>query len=152
MRSAVANSSIYNRIREKEDYMMRIFSLEIANHLTEKGEECLKSGSYAHSRENVAQALMLNPNYTHLQSIINGIDKLITQRTSAQKVSEANQAMKIGRYKYAQFSERKIVLIFIRLGFLVVIVQTSRVSSFSINAWVSCENWEEKISCPHQKL
>jgi hypothetical protein len=112
MRSAVANSSIYNRIREKEDYMMRIISLEIANHLTEKGEECLKSGSYAQSRENFAQALKLNPNYTHLQSIINGIDKLITQQTSAQKVSEANQAMKIGRYKYAnQLFQEAVALV-----------------------------------------
>ena len=101
MRSAVTNSHIYNRIREKEDYMMRIISLEIANHLTEKGEDCLKNGSYQQSRENFAQALKLNPNYIHLQSIIQGIDKLITQQTSAQKVSEANQAMKVGRYKYA---------------------------------------------------
>lgn len=112
MRSAVTNSSIYNRIREKEDYMMRIISLEIANHLTEKGEECLKSGSYAQSRENFAQALKLNPNYVHLQSIISGIDKLITQQTSAQKVSEANQAMKIGRYKYAnQLFQEAVALV-----------------------------------------
>jgi hypothetical protein len=101
MRSAVVNSHIYIRIREKEDYMMRIISLEIANHLTEKGEECLKSGLYAQSRENFAQALKLNPTYVHLTSIISGIDKVITAQSSAQKVSEANQAMKVGRYKCA---------------------------------------------------
>lgn len=112
MRSAVVNSPTYNRIREKEDYMMRIISLEIANHLTEKGEECLKSGSYTQSRENFAQALKLNPNYIHLQSIIQGIDRLITQQTSAQKVSEANQAMKIGRYKYAnQLFQEAVALV-----------------------------------------
>ncbi|KAJ1433175.1 hypothetical protein B484DRAFT_16316 [Ochromonadaceae sp. CCMP2298] len=37
MRSAVVNSPLHQRIREKEDYMMKIISLEIANHLTEKG-------------------------------------------------------------------------------------------------------------------
>lgn len=38
LRSAVPNSATYSRIREKEENMMRIISLEIANHLTEKGE------------------------------------------------------------------------------------------------------------------
>eukprot|EP00981_Chlorochromonas_danica_P008218 scaffold2066_cov229-Ochromonas_danica.AAC.2 len=112
IRSVVPNSSIHSRIREKEDYMMRIISLEIANHLTEKGEECLKSGMYTQSREHFAQALKLNPNYIHLQSIIAGIDKVITAQTSAQKVSEANMAMKLGRYKHAnQLFKEAIALV-----------------------------------------
>ncbi|RYG70077.1 hypothetical protein EON64_01160 [archaeon] len=111
-RSAVPNSTIFNRIREKEDYMMRIISLEIANHLTEKGEECLKNGMYAQSRENFAQALKLNPTYIHLQSIIQGIDKKITTQTSAQKEADGYQAMKIGRYKYAnQLFQEAVALV-----------------------------------------
>lgn len=38
-RNAVPGSQIALRIREKEDYMMKIISLEIANHLSEKGNQ-----------------------------------------------------------------------------------------------------------------
>jgi hypothetical protein len=101
MRSAVPNSSIYKRIKEKEEFMTRIISLEIANHLTEKGEECLRNGSLQQSRENFAHALKMNPSYIHLQSIIGGIEKLITVQTSQQKITEAHQCMKLGRYRQA---------------------------------------------------
>lgn len=101
MRSAVPNSSIFKRIKEKEEFMTRIISLEIANHLTEKGEECLRNGSLQQSRENFAHALKMNPSYVHLHSIITGIDRLITAQTSQQKITEAHQCMKVGRYRQA---------------------------------------------------
>jgi hypothetical protein len=81
--------------------MTRIISLEIANHLTEKGEECLRNGSLQQSRENFAHALKMNQSYLHLQSIIGGIEKLITVQTSQQKITEAHQCMKVGRYRQA---------------------------------------------------
>ena len=80
---------------------MKIISLEIANHLTEKGQECVRAGSFPQARDHFAQALKLNPNYIHLQSILSCIEHSITQQTSAQKVAEANQAMKTGKYKNA---------------------------------------------------
>ena len=54
MRSAVVNSPLYLRIREKEDYMMKIISLEIANHLTEKGQDCLRTGCFAQGAQEAA--------------------------------------------------------------------------------------------------
>jgi len=112
MRSAVVNSPLYMRIREKEDYMMKIISLEIANHLTEKGQECLKAGSFAQGKEHFLQAMKLNPSYLHLQTIIAGIDQAITVQSSAQKVAEANQAMKLGKYRQAnQLFQESIALI-----------------------------------------
>eukprot|EP00428_Durinskia_dybowskii_P062762 CAMPEP_0170368536 /NCGR_PEP_ID=MMETSP0117_2-20130122/7508_1 /TAXON_ID=400756 /ORGANISM="Durinskia baltica, Strain CSIRO CS-38" /LENGTH=1859 /DNA_ID=CAMNT_0010623207 /DNA_START=82 /DNA_END=5661 /DNA_ORIENTATION=+ len=112
MRSAVVNSPLYLRIREKEDYMMKIISLEIANHLTEKGQDCLRTGNFAQGKEHFLQAMKLNPSYIHLQTIIAGIDQAITVQSSAQKVSEANQAMKLGKYKQAnQLFQESISLI-----------------------------------------
>jgi tetratricopeptide (TPR) repeat protein len=112
MRCAVVNSPLYLRIREKEDYMMKIISLEIANHLTEKGQDCLRTGCFAQGKEHFLQAMKLNPSYIHLQTIIAGIDQAITVQTSAQKVAEANQAMKLGKYKQAnQLFQESINLI-----------------------------------------
>lgn len=112
MRCAVVNSPLYLRIREKEDYMMKIISLEIANHLTEKGQDCLRTGCFSQGKEHFLQALKLNPSYIHLQTIIAGIDQAITVQTSAQKVAEANQAMKLGKYKQAnQLFQESIALI-----------------------------------------
>ena len=112
MRSAVVNSPLYLRIREKEDYMMKIISLEIANHLTEKGQDCLRTGCFIQGKEHFLQAMKLNPSYIHLQTIINGIDQAITVQTSAQKVTEGNQAMKLGKYKQAnQLFQESIALI-----------------------------------------
>jgi len=101
LRSVATNSPAHYRLREKEDYMMKIISLEISNHLTEKGQECLKSKAYAQGKEHFSQALKLNPSYIHLQTIIAGIEEAITIQSSAQKVSDANQAMKVGKYKQA---------------------------------------------------
>jgi tetratricopeptide (TPR) repeat protein len=100
-RCAAVNSPTYARIREKEEYIVKIINLEIANHLAEKGEDFLRNGAYAQGREQFVQALKLNPEYIHLQTIIAGIDRTITTQTSAGKVSEANQAMKIGKYRHA---------------------------------------------------
>jgi tetratricopeptide (TPR) repeat protein len=101
MRSAVVNSPLHQRIREKEDYMMKIISLEIANHLTEKGQDCVKAGSFLQGKEHFMQALKLYPTYTHLQIVISGIEQAITVQTSEQRVHEANQAMRGGKFRTA---------------------------------------------------
>jgi tetratricopeptide (TPR) repeat protein len=96
LRSATLKE-ITSRIKEKEEMVSKIISLEISNHLCEKGEDCLKNGSYSHARDHFAQAMKMNSDYIHLQSIVQGIDKTIVAHAAAQKVADANQAMKIGK-------------------------------------------------------
>ena len=92
---------LYQRIREKEDLALKIIALEIANHLAEKGEDCLKNGSLPHAKEQFSQALKLNQDYIHLQLIVTGIERSITLQSSGQKINEASQAMKVGKYRLA---------------------------------------------------
>ena len=94
-------SILYQRIREKEDLALKIIALEIANHLAEKGEDCLKNGLLPHAKEQFSQALKLNQDYIHLQLIVTGIERSITLQSSGQKINEANQAMKVGKYRLA---------------------------------------------------
>ena len=96
-----SNNAFFQRIKEKEELVLKIISLEIANHLSEKGEDCLRSNSYPQAKDQFAQTLKLNPEYIILQLIVSGIEKNITSQTSAQKITEGNQAMKVGKYKLA---------------------------------------------------
>jgi hypothetical protein len=58
-RTAASNTPLFLRIREKEDMVMKIISLEVANHLCEKGEDFLKSSLYSQAKDQFSQALKI---------------------------------------------------------------------------------------------
>lgn len=78
---------------------------------SEKGEEAMKQGMYAQAKEFFAQALKLNPDFIHLHTIVAGIDRTVQVHGAAQKIAEAQVAMKAFKFKYANQLLREAVLL-----------------------------------------
>ena len=109
LQAAVVGSDIYLRVRDKLECVTQLLTLEAALLFSEKGEEAMRQNNYAAAKELFSQALRLNPELLHLQHIVAGIDKTVQVQGAAQKMAEAQQAMKALRFKLANQLLREAV-------------------------------------------
>jgi hypothetical protein len=109
MKSALDNSRIYLRVKEKHDSVNVVLGLETSTQLIEKGESALKNSQFGRAKELYSQALSLNPDLIHLQCILSGIEKTIQMRASALKISDAHTVMKAQRYREANALYREAI-------------------------------------------
>lgn len=109
LQAAIVGSDIYLRVRDKLECVTQLLTLEAALLFSEKGEEAMRQSNYAAAKELFSQALRLNPELLHLQYIVAGIDKTVQVQGAAQKMAEAQQAMKTLRFKLANQLLREAV-------------------------------------------
>jgi hypothetical protein len=100
-RSAMVGSGIYMRVREKDERVGRLLTLDAATTLVERGEHYLHNGSLQQARDLYAQAHKLTPDFMHLHSIIVAIDRTLQMQASADKEVEAGNAMKAHKFRLA---------------------------------------------------
>lgn len=100
-RSALVGSGIFVRVREKDERISRLLTLDAATALAERGEHYLHNGSLQQARELYAQAHKLTPEFLHLNTIMGAIDRTIQVQTATQKEGEASNAMKAQKYRLA---------------------------------------------------
>jgi hypothetical protein len=101
MMNAIVNSGVYLRVREKLENVTRIIILDTVCHVAEKGEDALKSSSYAVAKEFFSSAYKSNPEILHLHNILTGIDKTVQIHLATHKITDANAAIKVGKYRNA---------------------------------------------------
>ena len=101
-RSAIVGSGIYMRVKDKDERVTRLLTLDAVAALSERGEHHLQIGSLQQARELFAQAYKLTPEFLHLHTIMLAIDRTMHIQAATQKESEATQAMKAQKYRLAQ--------------------------------------------------